>query len=64
MPPGQREHRLDRLHCVDHAALVRDRAPSGAKAARPAAEGPPMGVLGLIEPLDPLALDSKKVRAF
>ena len=27
-------------------------------------QGHPMGVLGLIEPLDPLHLDSKKVRAF
>jgi len=27
-------------------------------------QGHPMGVLGLIEPLDPLDLDSKKVRAF
>ena len=27
-------------------------------------QGHPMGVLGLIEPLDPLALDAKKVRAF
>jgi aldehyde:ferredoxin oxidoreductase len=27
-------------------------------------QGHPMGVLGLIEPLDPLALDGKKVRAF
>ena len=27
-------------------------------------QGHPMGVLGLVEPLDPLALDSKKVRAF
>jgi aldehyde:ferredoxin oxidoreductase len=27
-------------------------------------QGHPMGVLGLIEPLDPLALDPKKVRAF
>ena len=28
------------------------------------AQGHPMGVLGLIEPLDPLTLDAKKVRAF
>jgi aldehyde:ferredoxin oxidoreductase len=28
------------------------------------AQGHPMGVLGLIEPLDPLVLDAKKVRAF
>ncbi len=27
-------------------------------------QGHPLGVLGLIEPLDPLALDAKKVRAF
>jgi aldehyde:ferredoxin oxidoreductase len=27
-------------------------------------EGHPLGVLGLIEPLDPLVLDAKKVRAF
>src|SRR3989442_2706948 len=27
-------------------------------------QGHPLGVLGLIEPLDPLALDARKVRAF
>ncbi|PYO51986.1 MAG: aldehyde ferredoxin oxidoreductase, partial [Candidatus Rokuibacteriota bacterium] len=27
-------------------------------------QGHPLGVLGLIEPLDPMTLDSKKVRAF
>src|SRR2546428_11350154 len=27
-------------------------------------QGHPMGVLGLIEPLDPMTLDAKKVRAF
>src|SRR2546430_13251584 len=27
-------------------------------------QGHPLGVLGLIEPLDPLTLDAKKVRAF
>src|SRR5438034_6135881 len=27
-------------------------------------QGHPLGVLGLIEPLDPLSLDAKKVRAF